>query len=993
MPLLDGLDEVAAPHQAACLEAINAYRQTHGLLPTVVCSRLADYIARHHLLQLRTAVVVQPLSPQQVETYLTDTGEQGVALRQALQKDTDLQTLARTPLMLNVLTVVYRETPPEEIAVTSPLASKQEQIFATYVQRMLTRHRTRTHYTREQISHWLAWLAWQMRQQSQAVFYLEQLQPEWLSDPRRLQTYNRLAVRLPGTFMGMLVFFIIRLFFSGLADINFLVIGLFLSGFLGWLWSGEVVTPQSTAHGDTGRSVPRWGHRLLRHLRTSVLISLGAGLAGGLLTALSFGLFSGPLTALFNGLLPTGPLAVLIGGLEVASFTAPCSFLILVFLEKSNAVEASPEKPPQVRRTARWGLIKRAEVRTGLLVGLIVWLCGGVSFALSFGLLEWLAFGTLIDLVTWITAESIYGLILGMLFGMVFGLSSGFLRVLLSGKSTAIQPTDRLIWSWSSLRRSLFSKQHVGMTLQLMALVGFTSGLGGTLNAWLFMGRIVGLNVVLGFGLVGALSFGLAGALSYWLVFGLFQGVSSKTIEDQYRDAPNQGIRRSFFNGLVFGLISAVIVLLTNLLSGTLNAALLTMAYHQTPFYHLLLGIKLNRSLIVFLVISGLLQPLLLTGLLAGLLNGGLACFQHYVLRFLLWREGSIPRKLPQFLDEAAACILLHRVGGGYISLHRLLLDYFASLATPFPEEAPAVAAVSEPLPDLSSAPQTDTALREENASPSAPSRKTGFNKGNSIATLCILALLLLALASGASLIGVAQHSMQKKANDAIATAQTTYQAYNAAATATAQVQANATAEAHANASPVAYPPKNMSPVLDDPLQDNSKGNNWEVDDPSKGNCKFINRAYDINTNELEWCVARTTDFTNFIYEVQMKIVKGVGGGIVFRSDPTNEFDSYFFAINQDGSYIVYYIVYASTDSNYAMLAGGFSSAIHQGLNQTNLVAAVVRGTIIELYVNHQRVAVVGSSTYTHGRIGVIVTGSPSNQTEVIFQNAKVWKL
>src|SRR5205085_12420668 len=39
LPLLDGLDEVAAPHRAECVEAINAYRQDHGLLPTVVCSR------------------------------------------------------------------------------------------------------------------------------------------------------------------------------------------------------------------------------------------------------------------------------------------------------------------------------------------------------------------------------------------------------------------------------------------------------------------------------------------------------------------------------------------------------------------------------------------------------------------------------------------------------------------------------------------------------------------------------------------------------------------------------------------------------------------------------------------------------------------------------------------------------------------------------------------------------------------------------------------
>lgn len=119
-----------------------------------------------------------------------------------------------------------------------------------------------------------------------------------------------------------------------------------------------------------------------------------------------------------------------------------------------------------------------------------------------------------------------------------------------------------------------------------------------------------------------------------------------------------------------------------------------------------------------------------------------------------------------------------------------------------------------------------------------------------------------------------------------------------------------------------------------------------------------------------------------------MKIVKGDGGGIAFRIDPT-ERQYYYFTINQDGSYSV-----IDNDSNYGVLAQGFSSAIHRGLNQTNLVAAVVHGQIIELYVNGRRVTVVGSSTYTHthGRIGVIVTGA-LHPTEVIFQNAKVWKL
>ncbi len=67
-------------------------------------------------------------------------------------------------------------------------------------------------------------------------------------------------------------------------------------------------------------------------------------------------------------------------------------------------------------------------------------------------------------------------------------------------------------------------------------------------------------------------------------------------------------------------------------------------------------------------------------GLLAGLLNGWLTCLRHGVLRFQLWRAGTIPRSYPGFLDYAAERILLRKVGGGYIFLHRLLLDYFAAL-------------------------------------------------------------------------------------------------------------------------------------------------------------------------------------------------------------------------------------------------------------------------------------------------------------------------
>lgn len=49
-------------------------------------------------------------------------------------------------------------------------------------------------------------------------------------------------------------------------------------------------------------------------------------------------------------------------------------------------------------------------------------------------------------------------------------------------------------------------------------------------------------------------------------------------------------------------------------------------------------------------------------------------------LRFLLWRKGSIPWQFRMFLDEAARCFLLRRIGGGYSFIHTQVRDYVASL-------------------------------------------------------------------------------------------------------------------------------------------------------------------------------------------------------------------------------------------------------------------------------------------------------------------------
>ena len=75
------------------------------------------------------------------------------------------------------------------------------------------------------------------------------------------------------------------------------------------------------------------------------------------------------------------------------------------------------------------------------------------------------------------------------------------------------------------------------------------------------------------------------------------------------------------------------------------------------------------------------LSGVISSGLLSALVFGGEACTKHFILRLLLYVETGVPWNYPQFLDYAAERILLHKTGGGYIYIHDLLLEHFATLS------------------------------------------------------------------------------------------------------------------------------------------------------------------------------------------------------------------------------------------------------------------------------------------------------------------------
>ena len=193
LPLLDGLDEMEASARAACITAINTYHRQH-LQPLVVCSRTEEYdtAARHERLAFHMAVVVQSLSREQVESYLTDLGEPFDALRTALKENLLLQTLVTTPLLLQVLMLTYHSTPVQELPQRE--AQLREQIWTDYVRRVVQRKGDHRRYPLHVTCAWLKFLAQQMRQHNQTIFSLGQLQPDWL--PTRQRGLYRWSSRL-----------------------------------------------------------------------------------------------------------------------------------------------------------------------------------------------------------------------------------------------------------------------------------------------------------------------------------------------------------------------------------------------------------------------------------------------------------------------------------------------------------------------------------------------------------------------------------------------------------------------------------------------------------------------------------------------------------------------------------------------------------------------------------------------------------------------------
>ncbi|MBF0303295.1 MAG: NACHT domain-containing protein [Desulfamplus sp.] len=80
------------------------------------------------------------------------------------------------------------------------------------------------------------------------------------------------------------------------------------------------------------------------------------------------------------------------------------------------------------------------------------------------------------------------------------------------------------------------------------------------------------------------------------------------------------------------------------------------------------------------LKLSGIFYFPFLFAILPMIMTGGVFAISHYRIRFFLYLKNDAPLNYVPLLDHACKLIFLQRVGGGYIFIHRFLLEYFADL-------------------------------------------------------------------------------------------------------------------------------------------------------------------------------------------------------------------------------------------------------------------------------------------------------------------------
>jgi serine/threonine protein kinase/adenylate kinase family enzyme len=370
--LLDGLDEVSVQQRQACVDALNHFSQEHGQTEMVVCTRIKDYEALSKRLQFQAAIYLQPLTLEQIHHYLANAGSDLAAVSTTLHTDTILQELAKSPLMLSIMTLAYQGMSVEELPIRN-LEERRQHLFNAYIERMFNRRGVNSRYSKQQTKKWLIWLAQRMVQESQTVFLIERMQPTWLATKGQKWMYAigiaLIALVSIGIAGGLIVLQTLGIRFGIIAGLTLGFSSAIMAGLIFGLISNQINPVEQL----------KWSWVKARN---SLIVGLLVGLIVGLLFGLSSVVFYGLIAGLQEGL-TEGAIAAFRAGLSIALTS------VLLRGLTGSGIETSTVPNQGILQSTKYAIALGMLGALGL--GLGSWIIGlpilcGVILGLVFGL-------------------------------------------------------------------------------------------------------------------------------------------------------------------------------------------------------------------------------------------------------------------------------------------------------------------------------------------------------------------------------------------------------------------------------------------------------------------------------------------------------------------------------------------------------------------------------------------------------------------------------
>jgi hypothetical protein len=232
-----------------------------------------------------------------------------------------------------------------------------------------------------------------------------------------------------------------------------------------------------------------------------------------------------------------------------------------------------------------------------------------------------------VGLITGLMVALIYVGTTGLIGASIGGITYG----LILGCTKDIYPIPRLKLSLEFAKTQLLGSVIEGLWW------GLIYGLIDALICWLIWG-------------FEGLILGMADSLVWGLIEGLIWGLLVSELRNT--TVSNQEIRESAVNAGIFTVIGGVAWVLLYV------GVILALGEPLEPLDLLLDGIG--------------------NGVFFGIYVGGLACIQHFVLRWILKQSGAIPWNYAKFLDYATELGFLKREGGRYRFIDDSVQEHFA---------------------------------------------------------------------------------------------------------------------------------------------------------------------------------------------------------------------------------------------------------------------------------------------------------------------------